>query len=289
MTILQGDMWDKIDEYEDEVHLTMTFSHIPTNGGIIIHLEYKKTGRHGVDFYIMSSSKDDLAELLNSLADIDNDSSYKGGTNSMIISTSNLLESNEINEDHRLDDFPLRSDFETRSDWMHEVKKSPYRYTAICHPQVIWITDNGGWSPIEENTGENVQLRYMTYMKDDGDMALHYEATKDEFQRELYFGYLFAKEEGYIEKTIEENEFARNAVIISTQTSLLQESLLTEEFDQFDFPLRGDFNSDSDWLHEVKKSTLKYCHLVRPDKRTSTEGVHFFLDAIQNMGKWQPR
>ena len=168
---------------------------------------------------------------------------------STVYDTSDLEYSMTLNESNHLEyidtDFPMVSDFDSLSDWAHEVKKTSYEFFVAMSSADAWNilerVHEEDWKEIEEDN----KIGVMTLVNDDQSMIFCYTMTKGSL--------LLSRNKDDLDRILQE-VYGRNFEI--KNTTELKESAITESMD--DFPLRSDFDSYSDWLHEMKKSPYQF-------------------------------
>ena len=178
--------------------------------------------------------------------------------------TSQLKESVNINEGTvSEDDFPQRSDFDSYSDWIHEVKKSPFNHAAIIQQEKIFHV-RSIVSDIIKHYQENSEVEWVNLDRNQGDGHISFFNKKREYV--LYvenIGIFFASNDlGLANLKRMEKTFGlrimRTEDLPDHDTIPKKEVSESMEYQDHGFPLRGDFDNYDDWIHEVKKSPFKY-------------------------------
>ena len=174
--------------------------------------------------------------------------------------------------------FPLRSDFRSYKDWMHEIKKTPYEYMSVNDVRGLGVGGETGWSMIEtgqykDDSDSGVAIPYGIAVSPDNSLVVYQTLGKT---HDLIFS---KTEEGLREflnkkklplriRKTEDHMWESDARLprkYSTKKYLrevenivkpfLNESM---EYQDHDFPLLSDFDEHSDWIHEIKKSPYRF-------------------------------
>ena len=212
-----------------------------TKNIVAYHTKLFYGGRHDSDnIRLYAKNKEDLKPFV------------EKGNRIKRTSNQKVYESVE-NQNH---DFPLRSDFDSYSDWIHEVKKSPFKFfmfvyhddvDAIYHTLQYYHPD-GTDEYIEIDAASNNRW-FQTEMRGDGKVVIHDERAN------LMKIFSTSKEElKKIKEVFKIDEIDTRMYA----TEKLSEAVVNYEPVEYTFPVRSDFDSDSDWFHEIKKTDYKY-------------------------------
>ena len=143
-------------------------------------------------------------------------------------------------------DFPVRSDFETSDDWIHEAKKYPYEYWIAfdnLYDISLILEDLSGREPLHAIDIDS-NGTFMTQTNGDGSIIIHTEYSRHIDRTGLKrCRVIFARDENalnLIRYIISENSITHDYKITKPgDYSQLEESV---EYYTDDFPLRSDFS-----------------------------------------------
>ena len=176
---------------------------------------------------------------------------------------------------------PIRSEFPTYSDWLHEVKKSSYKFVisfddSYYHTKnffrELWTLTNSQYNILDTWTrdgNEDPEGIFKSRISMDREMVVHTEETDD---TTLWFIFFNSEDKFNKAKEIIKREGHHDSGYTATSTSSLTESSNSVD----NFPLRSDFDDRSDWMNEIKKSVYKFTAYYLPEniKQEMYQNIH---------------
>ena len=196
--------------------------------------------------------------------------------------------------------FPLHNDFDSSSDWIHEVKKSDFKYIGSASSEIYrYVMQN--WNIIDEAPEKQKPMPGFvssrerpgnTFINDDRDIVCYYnrlyakdkEKLRNFIEETIAYYYPvsvpYSREPDAIIKSIDHIKESTGSHRLRKLNNLLESihpdvDMLTESVDHHNFPIRSDFDSNRDWVHEVKKSPYRY--FIRVFGMDMQEHVHDVL------------